>query len=827
VREEICFMNSVRFLDNVWLDVHYALRTARKNPAFAATAVLILALGVGGNAAMFSVIRAVLLKPLPYEDADRLVQVSVDNPQRTAARGGFTPLRYEEMRKTARSFAGMGVFSRFTEDMALSGSGDPEMLKGARVSANFLDVLGVRPALGRAFIPEEDTPGGPPVAMISSRLWKRRFAEDPKLAGKTALLNAVPYTIIGVLPAGFEFPFPELDMWMTRPAETSAVPARFWPFVTTLHGFARLRPEAALEQARAEAGVLNRQYVAANPERLDSGPGAALRLVPLKEQLVADVRPILWMLFGAVGFVLLIACANVASLLLTRSAWRAREFAVRAAVGAARSRLIAQSLAESLVLAAAGGVLGVLLAKWALAAITSMPAFTVPRAGEIRLDGMVLAFSVAVSCLTGILSGLLPALEAPDSNIANLLRESGATAGRAGRAMSSSRSLLVIGQIGLSIVLLIGAALLIESVAKLRSVDPGLQPANLFTARIALSPARYDTNRKIVAFFDEVVRRTMALPGVRGAALALALPQSVAIRTNVQVGEQPQGDVSKWPMCQIQSVTPGYFRLLGIPVRHGREFDERDNRPGAPPVAIVNESFARLFAPGGDNLVGQVMREGMDRSGWMQIVGIVGDVREAGLAADATPEFYVTPRMHSSRTAYLVARTETDPLRLTMAIRSQVLAVDRDQPISNIATMDQIIESSMGSRRLTMLLLGLFAAVALLLATVGIYGAIAFSGVQRTQELGIRRALGAQNRDIMRLMLGQGLILASIGSALGIGGALVLTRIMRGLLFRISPADPATYICIAVLWVVVALAASYIPARRAVRIDPAHALRVG
>ncbi len=649
----------------------------------------------------------------------------------------------------------------------------------------------------------------------------------PKAGGKDGLLNAVPYTVVGVLPAGFEFPVPELDVWVPRPAATSALPAHFWPFVATLKGFARLRPGAALEQARAEAGVLNRQYVTANPERLDSGPGAALRLVPLKEQLVADVRPILWMLFGAVGFVLLIACANVASLLLTRSAWRAREFAVRAAIGAARGRLVAQSLAESLVLAGAGGLLGMLLAKWSLAAITSMPAFTVPRAGEIRLDGTVLAFSVAVSCLTGILSGLLPALQSPATNIANLLRESGATAGRAGRAMSNSRSLLVIGQIGLSIVLLIGAALLIESVAKLRSVNPGLQPANLFTARIALSPARYDTNPKILAFFDEVLRRADALPGVRGAALALALPQSVAIRTNVQVGEQPEGDVSKWPMCQIQSVTPGYFHLLGIPVRQGREFDERDNRPGAPPVAIVNESFARLFAPGGDNLVGQVMREGMDRSGWMQIVGIVGDVREAGLAANATPEFYVTPRTHSSRTAYLVARTETDPLRLATAIRSQVLAVDRDQPISNIATMDQVIESSMGSRRLTMLLLGLFAAVALLLATVGIYGAIAFSGAQRTQELGIRRALGAQNHDIMWLMLGQGLTLALIGSALGIGGALVLTRVMQGLLFRISPTDPATYITVALLWVVVALAASYIPARRAARIDPAHALRVG
>jgi putative ABC transport system permease protein len=823
-------MHNLRFIGNVWLDIRYALRTARKNPAFAATAVIVLALGIGGNAAMFSVIRAVLLKPLPYKDADRLVQVSVDNPRRPAPGGAFTAQRYAEMRHTARSFAGIGVFSRFTEDMALSGAGDPEMLKGARVSANFLDVLGVRPALGRAFIPAEDAPGGPPVAMVSSRLWKRRFAADPSLAGKTAVLNAVPYTIVGVLPAGFDFPFPDLDVWVPRPAETSAVPAHFWPFVATLQGFARLRPGAALEQARAEAAILNQQYIAANPARMDADPGTVVRLIPLQERLVADVRPILWMLFGAVCFVLLIACANVASLLLTRSAWRAREFAVRAAIGAARTRLIAQSLAESLLLAVAGGLLGMLLAKWALAAITSLPAFTVPRAGEIRLDAAVLVFSVVVSCLTGILSGLLPALQAPAANIAGLLRESGATAGRAGGSragISNSRSLLVVGQVGLSIVLLIGAALLIESVAKLRSVNPGLNSANLFTARIALSPARYDSNPKILAFFDEVLRRTNALPGVRGAGFALALPLSVSLRTNVQVGEQPEGDVSKWPMCQIQSVTPGYFHLLGIPVRQGREFAKRDTGPDAPPVAIVNESFARLFAPRGENLVGQVMREGMDRTGWVRIVGIVGDVREAGLSADARPEFYVTPRIHSSRTAYLVARTGTDPLRLAAAIRGQVLAVDRDQPISDIASMDQIMESSMGSRRLTMLLLGLFATVALLLATVGIYGAIAFSGAQRTQELGIRRALGAQNYDIMWLMLGQGLTLALMGSALGIVGALVLTRVMRSLLFHISPADPATYIGIALLWVVVGLAASYIPARRAARIDPAQALRVG
>ncbi|HLY19165.1 MAG TPA: ABC transporter permease [Bryobacteraceae bacterium] len=831
IREEIYLMNRISLIEKAWLDLRYGARITFKNPAFAATAVLILALGIGGNAAMFSVIRAVLLKPLPYRDPGRLVQVSVDNPRLTMPGGSFTALRYQEMRRAAKSFAALGVYSRFTEDMALSGRGEPEMFKGARVSANFLDVLGVRPALGRAFLPEEDTPGGPPVAMISSALWKRRFGADPHVAGRTAILNAVPYTIIGVLPAAFEFPIAELDVWVTRPTETSALPARFWPFVSSLKGFARLRPQTSLERARAEAEVLNRQYLAANPESLDGRAGMVLRLIPMQEQLVADVRPILWMLFGAVGCVLLIACANVASLLLTRSAWRARELAVRAAMGASRGRLIAQSLAESLVLAGAGGVLGVLLAKWALTAFAGMPAFNLPRAGEIQLDATVLAFSVAVSCVTGVLAGLLPSLQASDSNIADLLRESGAAAGRVWASRSwrfhfSSRRLLVAGQIGLSIVLLIGAALLIESMAALRSVNPGLQPANLLTARIALSPTRYDTPQKSAAFFDEVLRRTRALPGVSGAAWALAIPQSVLLRTNVQVGEAPEGDVTKWPMAQLQSVTTGYFHTLGIRIRQGREFDDRDNRPGAQPVVLVNETFARQLAPGA-NLLGQVMREGMDRSGWMQIIGIVGDVREGGLAADAQPEFYVLPRTHSSRSAYLMARTQVDPMQLVSAIRSQVLAVDRDQPLSNIATMDQVIESGMGRRRLTMLLLGFFAAIALLLATVGIYGTIAYSGAQRTQEMGIRRALGAQDGDILRLLLGQGLMLALAGTAIGIMGALVLTRVMKGLLFHISPADPSTYAGIALLWIMVAAAASYVPARRATRVDPAHALRVG
>ncbi|MBV8895428.1 MAG: ABC transporter permease [Acidobacteriaceae bacterium] len=823
------------FFENAWKDVRYCLRTMAKSPMFAMTAVLTLALGIGGNTAMFSVIRAVLLKPLEYREPDRLVRIWLDDSMHNRD-GSFTLLRLEDMRKTAQSFDGIGAYLKFKEDVSLSGQGRPEALKSARVSANFLDVLGVKPLFGRSFLAEEDKRGGPAVAMISAGLWKRRFGGDSQIAGKTMVLNSTPYTVIGVLPEGFAFPFIDTDVWLTRPSEWSLIPQRAWPFVSLLAGFARLKPQVTFERAQAEMDVLNRRYLRAHPERTDAKAGATISLPPLKEQLVSKVRLTLWTLFGAVGFVLLIACANIASLLLARASSRSREFAVRAAVGASRGRLIGQLLVESLVLAAMGGALGCLLAKWVSAGIKHVTAVNLPRAGDIQLDGTVLGFTLALSIVTGVLFGLFPSLKMSRPDVADALRASGATAGQAGSGRRrvfglSTRAVLVIGQISLSIVLLIGATLLIKSYARLHAVEPGFQPANVLTMKIALAPTTYDTSEKKFVFFRELARRAGNVPGVRDAAVAMSIPTTLDwLGTNVLIEGQAAVDASQQGSARVQSVTPGYFRTLKIPLRRGREFTEYDNTPGAPGVVVINESFARRFWPTyplGVNPVGQHLGEGLDRTGWMEIVGIVGDVHEGDLARESGSEFYVPTIVHSPQTAYLAVRTQGDPLGFASAMRSEVAAIDSNQPVSDVRTMEAVLDATLGERRLTMLLLGSFAAVAVILAVVGMYGVIAYSVAQRTQEVGIRRALGAQQGDILQLVLMQGLGLALAGIVMGVGGGLALTRVMKSLLFQVSATDPATFVGIALLFVVVALVASYLPARKAARIDPMNALRAG
>jgi putative ABC transport system permease protein len=822
----------VNLADSLGQDLRYTARMLRKSPTFTLTVVLTLALGIGGNTAMFTVIRGVLLKPLDYRDPDRLVRLSLEDLQETKRDGAFSLKRLEEMRASAKSFRGIGAFLKLRENVSLSGDGEPEALEGARVSANFLDLLNVKPMVGRSFLTEEDVPGGPAVAMISSMLWRRRFQGDPQVIGKTATLNAIPYTIIGVLPDGFAFPFPGTDVWFTRPAEWSVVPGGAW--LTILDGFARLKTNVTLLQAQAELDVLNRQYILGNPDRQDAGAGVSMRLASLKDHFVANVRPTLWMLFGAVGFILLISCANVAGLLVVRANSRSREFAVRVAVGAARGRLVRQLLAESLVLAGAGGSIGALLAECVLYAIKHFGAPNLPRVAEIRLDGMVLGFTAALSIATGVLFGLFPSLQAPRSDLAAALREGGAGAGPgpSGRRKifgMNARGLLVVGQISLSIVLLIGATLLIKSFVRLRSVDPGFQPANLLTMKIALPQTRYDTNRKKAAFYRELVERLESVPGVRTATVALSLPTTKGwLGTNVLIEGQPVGEEDLEGTARFQSVTPGYFRTLGIPLLRGRAIEARDNIPGTKPVVIINQSFALRFWPSyprGQDPVGQHLWEGIDRTGGVEVVGIVADVHEEGLTAGPVPEFYVPTVVHAPQTAYLAVRTERDPLLFVKAVRSQVLAIDHDQPVSDIRTMDDVLEATLGQRRLAMLLLGSFAGVALLLSVVGMYGVVAYSVAQRTHELGIRQALGAHRGDILRLVLTRGLGLALVGVAIGVGGAFALTRVMKNLLFDVSVTDPATFATIALLFMIVALVGSYIPARRAIRVDPVAALR--
>src|SRR5437762_4891766 len=518
--------------ETVAQDVRYGLRMLRKDPGFTLVAFLTLALGVGVNTAMFTVIRAVLLKPLPYRDPGGLVRLVLTVPNRNIIDQAFNELRFEEMRATAKSFSELGAFGPL-ENFTLSGGSEPEVVNAARVSANFLAILGTEPMLGRSFLPEEDKHGGDPVAMISSELWWRRFNGDPHVVGKSATVDAVPYTIIGVLPAGFAFPTADVDIWVTRPSEWSALPSGAWRTVGLLKGFARLKPQVSFEQARAEMNVLQRRYATAHPNPNDADPRVTMNVVPLRDQIVANVRPMLWMLFSAVGFLLLIACANVASLSLARATSRSREFAVRAAIGATRRRLVGQLLAESLLLAVAGGAGGVLLEKWSLHAIVRMDALNLPRAAEIRLDGVVLGFALVVSIATGILFGLFPSLSVSRPNIAGILREGIGAAGRGAWRFLSSRTALVVGQVALSTVLLIGAALLLKSFARLHSVDPGFRPSNLLTLRIALARATYDTDAKEEAFFQESMRRVTAVPGVQSATAALSLPTKNSLYTNI------------------------------------------------------------------------------------------------------------------------------------------------------------------------------------------------------------------------------------------------------------------------------------------------------
>ena len=801
-------------------DARYARRTLLKKPAFTVTAILTLALAIGGNTAMFSVIRAVLLKPLNYRDPDQLVDVS----------GGATPARFQEMKAAERSFTDIGGYMP-EEDVTLSGGAEPEVLKGVRVSATFLRILGIEPVLGRGFRPEEDSAGGAPVAMISYELWQRRFGGDPQIAGRTATLAATPYTIIGVLPAHFQFPFAGLDIWMTAPLEAPTISAKSRALSPILVIFGRLKPAVSFQAASAEMNVIYAQYVRAHPTMLDAKWKRPEPITPMKDNLVADVRSLLWMLFGAVASVLVIACANVAGLLLARASSRSREFAVRAALGAPRARLIGQLLVESILLSCAGGMIGLLLAAWTMRAIPAITAIELPRAGEIHLDWVVLAFAAGLSIATGVLFGLAPSIGASRPNLIRVLRASGESANAGGwRGMAgwSTGSWLSAGQIALSIMLLISAALLMESIGHLRSVNVGFNPANLLTMQISLPPLRYDTDQKTSAFFQELIGRIEALPGVRGATAALTLPMMAYPGTPVQDAAKPRLKLNERPIAKIFPVTPEYFRTLEIPLRRGREFNERDTK-AAQRVVIINESLARHFWPGypaGLDPVGQSLLVGGVNLKPAEIVGIIADVRQNVEGIGWPDSVYEPFAQNSQPAAALAIRTKGDPLSFTRAVRDQVQMLDQDQGITGVQTMDAMVDEQIGERGLLLTLLGSFAGVAMLLALMGIYGVISYSVAQRTQEVGIRRALGAQQSDILRMVMGQGLMLAVAGIAIGLGGAFAAMRVMQSLLFRVSSTDPATFAGVAVLFLLVALVAAYIPARRATRIDPMAALRM-
>ncbi len=788
----------------------YALRTLRQSPGFALTAVLTIALGIGGSTAIFSLIRGVLLKPLDYRDPDRLVQIS----------GGATPVHFREIRESAQSFSGIGAFA-MQENLALTGDFPPEVVKTIRVSANFLDILGAAPLLGRGFLPAEDTPAGPNVAILSAELWQRRFDGDPHLVGRTILLAGTPHTVVGVLPARFQFPFPGLDVWIPQPAESPAFNPQsraLSPFLTV---FGRLRPGISLERANAEIATIQRRYATSHPAMLDAKPKSPIRLVPLKEQLVGKIRSVLWMLFGAIGFVLLIACANVASLLLARASARSREFAIRSALGASRGRLASQLLVESVLLSVAGGLLGLGIAVFCLRGVPHITAIDLPRANDVGADWVVFAFAVALSVATGILFGLAPSLSFSRPDLTDPLRSRGGTGKPGGRI----RGILVVGQVALSTVLLIGAGLLIESVAHLESADLGFRPEGLLTFRLSLPPSRYDTDQKRNTFFTELTTKLESAPGVRSAAAAMTLPMTGFAGSPVQDASKPLLRLNERPIATIQIVTPGYFRTLGIPLIRGRMFSDRDIDGSTQRPAIIDEGLARQLWPGypaGVNPVGQRLLIGGTNPHPAEIVGIVGHIQQNLENAGWPGSVYVPGVLPS---AMLAIRTHANPGQYAAAVRDAVRAIDKDQPVSDIRTMDQLIEAQLGQRRVLLALLTSFAGAALLLALIGIYGVLSYSVAQRIQEMGIRRALGARERDIVSLILGQGLRLAFAGVLFGLIGAFSLTRVMKSVLFHVSAADPATYAGVACLFILAAVAASYIPAHRATLPEPIAVLR--
>lgn len=821
-------------LEDFLQDLMYAARSLRRTPAFSITAILVLGLAIGGNTAVFSLIRGILLRPLGYSAPESLVRISVDNPRQGITGAGFSQMRYEQMKAAAQSIQ-LGAFFISTEHMALTGAGEPEQLTVARVSANCLDLLGVQPLLGRNFLPEEDTTGGPRVVLISASLWHRRFSGDPAVIGRTVILEAKPYSVVGVLPPHFSFPQGGLDAWVPRPSEMAAIAPQLWPRITVLVGLARLRAAYTHEQAQRELDAINQRYDAAHPG--DTAPGSHLVAVALKEQTVGNVRQMLWVLLGAVAFVLMIACGNIAGLLLARANARSHEFALRTALGAGRSRLIRQLVTEGLLLHLAGGALGVLVAGWAIAAARRSSMVSLPRLDEVHLDASLLFFAFGISLLTGLLFGLLPALHASRTDLARSLRERQETQGQGKRRAPihpnswlrlGTRNTLIVAQVALAVVLLTGSVLLMKSFIELRRVDPGIQPDGLLTMRIDLPSTRYDTAEKRQAFFREVIQRMGVIPGVRGVAAALTLPMTPRYSTAFEIAGQTFANPEKRPQVQLQSVTPDYFRTAGVRLRSGRFFTGRDNAPGAMPVVILNESCARrLWAanPGAGDGIGLHVRIGGKPAPELEVVGIVADVHETGLARNASPEIYVTDRFYPLQSAGLIIRADEDPARLTSEARRTLLAIDPELPVSNVRTMNQVLESSIGQQRLLMILIGAFAFLALLLAVIGIYGVITNSVAQRTSELAIRQTLGARPADILRLVAGQGLVLTLLGVAFGSLASMALTRLLEDLLFQVRPTDPISFVAVSLLFLVIGGAASCLPARHAIRIDPMEALR--
>jgi putative ABC transport system permease protein len=788
-----------------------------KTPGFTLVAILALALGIGANTAIFSVVNGVLLRPLPFKDPDRLVWAQGADLTTGETGGKISPpdfLDYREQNRVFEHFAAVQYISfTLTGDAA-----EPERVTGARVSADFFETLGIMPVKGRAFLAEEEREGSNRVAVISHGLWQRRFGADPNLVGKTVDLSGQSIVVVGIMPAGFQFPS-EVEVWSPIPfggKETSMRRTHF------LDAVGRLKPGVKIADAQADITSVARRLEQQYPET-NTNYGMGLTLLP--EQIVGEMRRTLFVLLAAVGFVLLIACANVANLSLARGASRGKEIAIRVAMGASRSRVVRQLLTESILLAALGGVLGLLLAVWGVDMLVALSPEDLPRVKEVTIDPRVLSFSLLISILTGVLFGLAPALSFSRGGDLNETLKEGGRASGAATGHNRMRSLLVVAEVALSLMLLVGAGLLIKSFLKLSKVETGFDARSVMTMRISLPQTKYTEPQRRAAFYEQLLERTRALPGVEAAGVISELPLSGQNNDTYFTieGKPPAAPGSEDRLANFRTASPDYFRAMGIPLIRGRFFNDGD-REGAPHAVIISETFARRFFPDEDAL-GKRLTIDLGEPWTGEIVGVVGNIRHFSLATEPFREMYMNIAQTPRGSVNLVVRTRSDPAALTAAIKQEVQGLDRDLPIYNPKTMEQRVSESAAAPRFRTLLLALFAALALVLAAVGIYGVISYSVTQRTHEIGIRMALGAGRRDILKLVLGHGVVLTLIGVAIGLVGAFMLTRIMATFLFGVSATDPLTYTLVSLLLLAVALVACYVPARRAMRVDPMVALR--
>ncbi|HSB09283.1 MAG TPA: ABC transporter permease [Blastocatellia bacterium] len=804
-------------MDVLIADIRYGARMLLKRPGFTLVAVLTLALGVGANTAIFSVVSAVLLNPLPYEKASELTLVWLRPPAPNTGQAPVSIPDFYDWQAQSNSFA--HIVATRSLSVNLTDADEPERVNGARVSAGFVSTFLVNPIAGRDFLESEMQPGAPAVALIGYSLWQQRYGGDPALIGRSVSMDDVSYTIVGVLPRGFYYPTPDTQVYVPLvPAKSEMARGSRFLRVT-----GRLKPGILLPQAQAEmdtiAGRIAQQYP-------DSNADCGVQLVPLHEQIVGQIRPALMILVVAAGCVLIIACANVANLLLARATSRASEFAIRAALGAGRPRLIRQLLTESVLLSLAGGLLGALIAMWGVPALTSISASSIPRVEEVSVSLTVLMFTLLISLGTGVVFGLAPALQSSSKRFIESLKDGrrGATAGALSQRLLNG---LVVAEVALAVVLLTAAGLMVRSFMSISGVEPGFNPKGVVTIGIGLTQPVYADVQQQARFYERLIAKVSALTGVESAAGIHRVPllgfnssTSFSIQGKpVEEGNEPTAD------CRI--ITPNYFKTMGIPLLEGREFTDHDVKDALETV-VINKAMAEQFVPGEDP-VGKRLQIYPNPPRWREIVGVAGDVKLMGLDAVVNPAVYVpltqNPYSGAMRNGFLVVRTNIEPNDLVAAVRREMKSIDRGVGLGQVRTLDDIVSDSLAPRRLSMWLLVAFAGLAALLAAVGIYGVMAYSVTERTREIGIRMALGADSASVLRMVLLNGAKLAATGVATGLAGAFALTRLMTSLLFRVSPTDPLTFACIATVIACIALIASCIPARKASRVDPIVALR--